>query len=89
MPDAIPDHERSRTRTVMHDGRPFTIAVDQRYSGIATGGLARIPVLFWTITTDGHTPYTSSRVTGLEDDDFFARLVASEWPNMQQRVEES
>jgi hypothetical protein len=87
MSDAMAEADRSRTRTVVHDGREFTVAVDQRYSGVATGGLARIPVLFWTITTDGYPAYTDGRVTGMEDDDFFPRLVATEWPNMQARAE--
>ena len=88
MPDLIPEHERSRTRTIMHDGRAFTIAIDQRYSGMATGGLARIPVLFWRITTDGYPPYTGGRVTGVEEEDFFPKLVATEWPNIQKMAED-
>jgi hypothetical protein len=84
----IPEHERTRTRIIMHDGREFTVGVDQRHSGMATGGLAPIPVLFWTISTDGYPPHTGTRVTGVEDDGFFRRLIATEWPNMQKMAEE-
>lgn len=77
------EHERA-TRTVSHDGREFRIAAEERYAGVATGGIGRITVLFWTIATDGYPPCQSDRVVDPDpDDSFFERLVAKEWPLMQ------
>ncbi|MEP6494745.1 MAG: hypothetical protein ABJF01_18815 [bacterium] len=79
--------EHGRRWTVVHDGREFEVTIEERYSGMATGGLGRIAVSFWKITTTGYAPYLSGRAVGPQDQSFFRDLVAKEWPEMQKGAE--
>jgi len=82
----MPTDQQRHVWTVTHDGREFQITVEERYSGMATGGLGRIAVPFWKIATDGYAPYLSGRAIGTQNEQFFRDLVAKEWPVIQEQA---